>query len=747
MEAQPAGGGTRSRGAGALCVAAVVMACAIGVTSSNALADLDLPVVNGDRVVSRLDPVSEVERHRVDCGEGTLVTVVVASSKLPGSKKKPELRVRLLDDDGAPLTLPSRRNPGPAEATGKRVSFRKVRVPSSGVITVEVSSADEAVTGPVDYKLSVKLKAQKKWSERSLAVSPTEPGLLTFAATTGATVRFNAKAAKGVGPTYGRVLLDSQPTGIDFTDTPPREAEFVAPQTGTYELEVFGASDGVAAAKASVAVPKTPRRKLDATGFANSATGASQVLAFDAAAPAELEPVGDGLDGLKVGIPAGAFPSSTVVFVAPAPALDPVGDFTVAGPAISISASAAFRKDATVTLTLPFNASAANGDEAAVAVTVRDDSGVISQTSAGLTVDLEGGTVSLPVSHFSIYQVVAVAVPATISVVAGTDPGAFSGDGGPATAAGIVGPNDVAVAATGALYITDQLGHRIRFVDPLGVISTFAGDGTAGFSGDGGPASAARLNNPHDVIVDPNGGILFCDRSNHRVRRIDQAGTITTIAGDGTGGFAGDGGAATSASLNQPAGICFDSAGNLYIADVQNHRIRRVDLNGIITTIAGDGVARFAGDDGAATAASVSFPTGVAVDNDGNVVIADNGNNRIRRISAADGVITTIAGTGVAGLSGDGGPATAAEMRIPYTVVVEPDGGILLTEPANNVIRRITTAGLIERVAGDGTAGRRGNGRPALEARFRFPQGLALGPGGTIYVADRNNGRVRRITR
>ncbi len=341
-------------------------------------------------------------------------------------------------------------------------------------------------------------------------------------------------------------------------------------------------------------------------------------------------------------------------------------------------------------------------------------------------------------------------VTGIITRVAGTGVEGFGGDGGAATAAMLSGPVGVALDAAGTLYIADRANHRVRRVDGgTRVITTAAGTGAQGFGGDGGPASAAPLRSPYSVAVDAAGRVSIADTFNNRIRRVDAAGIITTIAGSGGGaGFGGDGGAATAADLYYPQGVAVDGPGTVYIADTINHRIRRVDdATGLISTIAGSGNEGFIGDGGAAAAAPLAYPLGVAVDAGGNVFIADTSNHRIRRVDGATGAMSTVAGTGVADYGGDGGPAIAARIGEPAAVAVDDAGNVYLTDDLNSHrIRRIDAAtGVITTIAGTGTAGYGGDGGPASAATLRHPEGLAVDAAGAVFVADTENHRVRRI--
>ena len=328
--------------------------------------------------------------------------------------------------------------------------------------------------------------------------------------------------------------------------------------------------------------------------------------------------------------------------------------------------------------------------------------------------------------------------------VAGTGSAGFSGDGVMATSAQLNLPVDVEVAADGAYLIVDQGNQRVRRVAPDGTITTVAGTGASGFSGDNGPATAAQLSIPNAVAATADGGFLIADSNNHRVRRVSLAGTITTVAGTGSPGFSGDSGPATAAQLNFPAGIAVTADGGYLIADNDNHRVRRVSAGGTITTVAGTGAPGFAGDNGPANAAQLNDPGGVAVAADGGYLIADINNHRVRRVSA-DGTITTLAGTGAAGFSGDGGPAAAAQLDNPIGVAVTGDGGALIADRLNHRVRRVTPAGLITTVAGTGTEGFAGDGGAATSAQLNRPIGVAVTPGGDYLVADTSNHVVRLV--
>jgi len=335
------------------------------------------------------------------------------------------------------------------------------------------------------------------------------------------------------------------------------------------------------------------------------------------------------------------------------------------------------------------------------------------------------------------------AVSYTVQTVAGNGTAGFAGDGGTAAAAQLSDPFTTAIDSSGNLYIADWGNARIRKVAGNGTITTIAGNGTQGFGGDNNPAVNAKLNYPIGVAVDGSGNVYIADTYNHRVRKVAANGTITTVAGNGGAGYLGDGGAATAAELNYPFSVTLDAAGNLYIADYGNNRIRKVTVSsGVITTVVGNGTQGFGGDGGSATAAALNQPVSVAMDANGNLYIADYGNNRIRGVS--NGVISTVAGNGSLGFSGDGGPATSAQVYAPRGVAVDSKGNLYIADTYNQRIREVTS-GVIFSIAGNGVVGFAGDGGNAATAELNDPTGVSVSSNATVYVADLANQRIRAL--
>ncbi len=331
-----------------------------------------------------------------------------------------------------------------------------------------------------------------------------------------------------------------------------------------------------------------------------------------------------------------------------------------------------------------------------------------------------------------------------ITTFAGNNTYTYGGDGGPASVARMNRPYGVAIDPTGNVYIADASNNRIRMVSLSGIITTFAGNGFIGYSGDGGPATAASLKYPMGVAADASGNVFVADYSNNCIRKINSAGIITTLAGTTVAGYSGDGLAATLAKLNQPSGVAVDGSGNVFIADQANERIRMINSSGIISTIAGNGIAGFTGDGGVATAGRLNMPTGVAVDGSGNIIIADQMNGRIRKVNTS-GMISTIGGSSTLGYSGDGGPATSAELYQPTGVSFDAAGNIYIADMVNNRIRKINTAGIISTNTGTGAPGFSGDGGPSIVAQIYNGYGVAADISGNIYIADLNNNRIRKV--
>ncbi|MEO8761178.1 MAG: NHL repeat-containing protein, partial [Bacteroidia bacterium] len=337
-----------------------------------------------------------------------------------------------------------------------------------------------------------------------------------------------------------------------------------------------------------------------------------------------------------------------------------------------------------------------------------------------------------------------------ITTYAGNGSQGIIGDGGSATSAKLSFAFATAVDASGNLYI--GMPDAIRKISPSGIITAFAGNGTASYTGDGGQATSASVENVRGLAVDAAGNVYMADQYSAVIRKINTSGVITTIAGVGYRGFSGDGGPATSAQLDQMGHIALDASGNLFIADSWNGRIRKIDgTTGIISTIAGigsPGYGGYSGDGGPATSAQFSGPSGVTVASNGDLYIADEGNNCIRKIDNISGIITTVAGVGGNwnyGYSGDGGLATAAYLHQPTEVVFDALGNMIIADAQNHVLRKVNTSGIITTIAGNGVATFSGDGNIPANSQFNEPYSICLNAAGNLFIADVNNFRIRKI--
>lgn len=337
-----------------------------------------------------------------------------------------------------------------------------------------------------------------------------------------------------------------------------------------------------------------------------------------------------------------------------------------------------------------------------------------------------------------------------ISTVAGSGAKGYAGDGGAATQALLNNPFDLAFDPAGNLCFSDTYNHCIRRIDTrTGTISTIAGTGEEGFSGDGGPATRAAMKQPYGIVIDRSGNIYVADRLNGRVRRVDGAtGVITTLAGDGSGKFSGDGGPSTQAGLAEPNGLALDrDHGRLFIADVADNRVRVIDLaSGVITTFAGTGEAQHSGDGGAATSAGVFGARAVALAPDDSLYILERQGSSLRRVH--NGIIETIAGTGARAYAGDGHDARYAVFNAPKEMALDPAGNVFIVDTENHAIRLIDArTWIVTTIAGNGEAGPGGDGGPSQLAGLARPHGAVVGADGAVYIGDSENHRVRKLVR
>lgn len=326
-----------------------------------------------------------------------------------------------------------------------------------------------------------------------------------------------------------------------------------------------------------------------------------------------------------------------------------------------------------------------------------------------------------------------------ITTIVGGDYG-FAGDGGSVDFVKINSPTGITSDGSGNIYFTDVGNYRIRKISTAGVVTTVAGNGVSGFSGDGGPAIDAELGFPSEIALDKEGNIYFTDYNNNRIRKISTSGIITTVAGNGSTKETGDGGPAIAAGLLAPEGITLDASGNIFFTD--GFIIRKISASGTISAFAGNGTPGFSGDGGPATEALLMGPLALCLDAEGNMFFTDE--ERIRKISAS-GIITTVAGNGAVGFSGDGSQAISAEVYNPNGIAVDESENIYFTDLGNNRIRKISSSGIISTIAGNGSGGFSGDGGPATSAELYGPGGITLDPFG-IYFTDFDNNRIRKIS-
>ena len=333
-----------------------------------------------------------------------------------------------------------------------------------------------------------------------------------------------------------------------------------------------------------------------------------------------------------------------------------------------------------------------------------------------------------------------------INTVAGTAIPGFNGNNIAATSAQLNNPIGAAYDAAGNLYISDNANQRIRKVNSTGIITTIMGNSSAGYTGDGGVDTLAQLNNPRGMAFDVSGNMYIADAGNNCIRKISPNHIVTTIAGNGQSGFSGDGGLAVAAQLNYPSSVAADVFGNIYIADLNNQRIRKIDASGIITTYAGTGVQGYNGDTIQAVTAKLNNPMGIAVDAAGNLFIADEYSHRVRKVEKTTGLIVTVAGTGVWGYSGDNGVASKALLNAPYALTIDQAGNIYIAEYSNQRIRKIDANNIITTFCGSGFPAFGGDGGPAISAFINEPTGLAVDPTGNVCIVDNGNDRVRKVS-
>jgi uncharacterized protein (TIGR03437 family) len=441
---------------------------------------------------------------------------------------------------------------------------------------------------------------------------------------------------------------------------------------------------------------------------------------------------------------------STIAGGAPPPTPVPAVNASIGGPSsVTLDSSGnvyfsslncIFKIDSTGTLTrIAGNARAGYSGDGSPAVSLQ------LSAATGLAFDAAGNLFFADSSNQRIRK---LSPSGALSTVAGNGGLEFIsygsiGDGGPASNAGFYYPGAVVVDAAGDVLIADTSNNEVRKVSPNGTITALAGTGASGYTGDGGPATSARLAGPSGLALDAAGNLYIADNSNNRIRKVSPSGMITTVAGNGILGYSGDGGAATSAELAYPNAVAVDSSGNLFIADSGNFVVRKVTAAGVISTVAGGASGPALGDGGPATSAYLQSPYAVAVDNAGNLYIADINAALIRKVSPS-GIISTFAGNGYFNFSGDNGPATTAQTSPIYSPVMDAAGNIYFIDPPR--IRKISTSGTITSVAGNGQYGSSGDGGPATSAELSMPSGLALDSAGNLYIADPGSTSIRKVS-
>ena len=332
-----------------------------------------------------------------------------------------------------------------------------------------------------------------------------------------------------------------------------------------------------------------------------------------------------------------------------------------------------------------------------------------------------------------------------ITTIAGGDSAGYSGDGDSLIHARIDAPIGIGFDGSGNMYFSDDYNFRVRKVDTNCIVNSVAGDGTHGFSGDNGPATLAKFGLVFYIAVGIDGTFYLPDPDNNRIRKISPLGIITTIAGNDSFAYTGDGELATNASIGHPGGIALDHFGNLYFTDVYYCVVRKINTIGIISTVAGTGVYGYTGDGGLATAATLHSPVDLSIDRVGNIYVSDLKNNVIRKIDPS-GIISTVIGTGVYGYTGDGGQARYAELNYPEGIITDAIGNIFFADEENNCVRKVDTFGIITTIAGNGTLGFSGDGGIAISAELQDPAGLAFDRHGNLYITDYMNNRIRKVT-